>query len=71
MPAILGLVHELAIYEKAPDAVEASEAHFREALFPQEQAPTAFAHVAVVDGTVVGIATVSYTHLTLPTKRIV
>jgi len=56
VPAILGLVHELAIYEKAPDAVEASEAHFREALFPQEQAPTAFAHVAVVDGTVVGIA---------------
>ena len=56
MPAILGLVHELAVYEKAPDAVEATEDHFREALFPQDHAPTAFAHVAVVNGTVVGMA---------------
>ncbi len=56
VPAILGLVHELAIYEREPEAVEATEAHFREALFPQEQAPTSFAHVAVVDGTVVGMA---------------
>jgi GNAT superfamily N-acetyltransferase len=56
VPAILGLVHELAVYEKEPDAVEATEAHFHEALFPQEHAPTSFAHVAVVDGTVVGIA---------------
>ena len=56
VPAILSLVHELAIYEKEPHAVEASEAHFHEALFPQEQAPTAFAHVAVIDGTVVGMA---------------
>jgi GNAT superfamily N-acetyltransferase len=56
VPAILGLVHELAIYEKEPYAVEATEAQFREALFPQEQAPTAYAHVAVVDGKVVGMA---------------
>ena len=56
VPAILGLVHELAVYEKAPDAVEATKAHFREALFPQDHAPTAFAHVAVVDGAVVGMA---------------
>jgi len=56
VPAILGLVHELAIYEKEPDAVEATEAHFHEALFPEEHAPTAFAHVAVVDGVVVGMA---------------
>ena len=54
--AILGLVLALAIYERAPDAVEATERHFREALFPQGHAPTAFAHVAVVDGTVVGMA---------------
>jgi GNAT superfamily N-acetyltransferase len=54
--AIFALVHELAIYENEPDAVEATEAHFHEALFPQEHAPTAFAHVAVVDGTVVGMA---------------
>ena len=56
VPAILALVHELAIYEKEPDAVEATEAHFREALFPQDRLPTAFGHVAVVDGTVVGMA---------------
>ena len=56
VPALLALVHELAIYEKAPEAVEATEAHFRQALFPPEHGPTAFAHVAVVDGTVVGMA---------------
>jgi GNAT superfamily N-acetyltransferase len=56
VPAILGLVHQLAIYEKEPHAVEATEADFQEALFPQKQAPTAFAHVAVVDGEVVGMA---------------
>jgi GNAT superfamily N-acetyltransferase len=56
VPAILALVRELAIYEKEPQAVEATETHFRDALFPQTHAPTAFAHVAVVDGTVVGMA---------------
>lgn len=56
VPAILRLVHELAIYEKAPGAVEATEEHFRNALFPSEHAPIAFAHVAVVNGTVVGMA---------------
>jgi len=56
VPAILGLVHELAVYEKEPLAVEATEAQFREALFPQDGAPTAFGHVAEVDGTVVGMA---------------
>ena len=56
VPAILGLVHELAVYEKAPDAVEATEDGFRAALFPSDGAPTAYAHVAVVNGTVVGMA---------------
>jgi GNAT superfamily N-acetyltransferase len=56
VPAILRLVHELAVYEKEPNAVEATEAHFTAALFPQGRVPTAFAHVAVVDGTVVGMA---------------
>jgi len=56
VPAILRLVHELALYEKAPEAVEATPDHFRAALFPQDGAPAAFAHVAVVDGTVVGMA---------------
>lgn len=56
MPAILGLVRELAVYEREPDAVEATEADFRIALFPQDHAPTAFAHVAEVDGEIVGMA---------------
>ena len=56
VPAILGLVRELAIYEREPEAVLATEAHFREALFPKEHAPTSFAHVALVDGIVVGMA---------------
>lgn len=56
MSAILGLVHELAIYEKEPQAVEATEAHFHASLFPENRSATAFAHVAVVDGEVVGMA---------------
>jgi GNAT superfamily N-acetyltransferase len=56
VPAILRLVRELAIYEKEPDAVEATEEHFRMALFPVSGTPTTFAHVAEVDGEVVGMA---------------
>jgi len=56
VPAILGLVHELASYEKEPHAVEATQDQFREALFPQHVAPTAFGHVAEVDGEIVGMA---------------
>ncbi|MEP7017583.1 MAG: GNAT family N-acetyltransferase [Actinomycetota bacterium] len=56
VPAILALVHDLAVYEREPDAVEATEADFRRVLFPEEGAPIAFAHVAVVDGEIVGMA---------------
>jgi GNAT superfamily N-acetyltransferase len=56
VPAILGLVRDLAVYEKEPDAVEATEEHFAAALFPQTGTPTTFAHVAEVDGEVVGMA---------------
>lgn len=47
VPEILRLVHDLAAYEREPDAVEASEADFMTALFPEEGAPTAACHVAV------------------------
>jgi GNAT superfamily N-acetyltransferase len=57
---ILRLVHELAIYEKEPDKVEATEAHFAGVLFPESGEPTAFCHIAEVDvdgvRRVVGIA---------------
>ncbi len=58
VPAIVALVHELAAYEREPDAVEATEADFVAALFPPEGAgaPTTHAHVATVDGEVVGMA---------------
>ncbi|MEP7033973.1 MAG: GNAT family N-acetyltransferase [Dermatophilaceae bacterium] len=56
VPAILALVRELATYEREPDAVEATEADFRAVLFPEHGAPVAFAHVAVVDGEIVGMA---------------
>jgi GNAT superfamily N-acetyltransferase len=56
VPAILALVHALAAYEKEPDSVEATEELYHRALFPVEGVPTAHAHVAEVDGEVVGIA---------------
>ena len=36
VPAILRLIQELADYERAPDAVEATEQHLRTALFPAD-----------------------------------
>lgn len=56
VPAILALVHDLAAYEREPEAVEATEADFHAVLFPEKGAPIAFAHVAVVDGEIVGTA---------------
>lgn len=54
VPAILRLVHELAEYERAPDAVQADDDALRTALFGP--APKVYAHVAEVDGEVVGFA---------------
>ena len=54
VPVILELVRELAVYEREPDAVEATEQMLREALFGAR--PTASCHVAALDGEVVGFA---------------
>ena len=54
VPVILQLVTELAVYEKEPDAVLATEADLLTALFGPD--PSAGCHVAVVDGAVVGFA---------------
>ena len=54
VPVLLQLVHELATYEKEPDAVETTEAMLHAALFGP--APVASAHVAVLAGEVVGFA---------------
>lgn len=54
VPVLLELVHELAEYEREPDAVEATEELLAEALFGA--APVAACHVAEQDGQVVGFA---------------
>jgi GNAT superfamily N-acetyltransferase len=51
---ILRLIHALAEYEREPDAVEATEDLLSDALFGPN--PRVFAHVAEIDGRVVGIA---------------
>ena len=54
VPVILELVRELAVYEREPDAVEATEEMLRDALFGDR--PSASCHVAELDGEVVGFA---------------
>lgn len=56
LPDILRLVHALAVYEREPDAVEATEDDFARVLFPDHGHPSTFCHVAEADGRVVGMA---------------
>lgn len=56
LQAILDLVRELADYEKEPEAAVGTVDSYRAVLFPEEGSSSAWAHVAEVDGTVVGIA---------------
>lgn len=51
---VVRLVHELADYERAPEECHLTEEQLRVALFGT--APALFAHVAEVDGAVVGCA---------------
>jgi GNAT superfamily N-acetyltransferase len=54
VPAVVGLVHELAEYERAPDECTISDDQLRAALFGVRAA--LFGHVAVVADQVVGCA---------------
>jgi GNAT superfamily N-acetyltransferase len=55
VPEILAMIRELAVFEREPDAVEASEALIETALFGPS--PAAFAHVVTDDdGSTVGFA---------------
>jgi GNAT superfamily N-acetyltransferase len=54
VPAVVGLVHELAEYEKAAHEVRLTEQQLHGCLFGEE--PKLFGHVAEVDGDVVGMA---------------
>ncbi len=56
VPAMLRLVRDLAEYEKSLDEVDMSEGQLAGALFPDGRDPALFAHVAEVDGEVVGMA---------------
>ncbi len=51
---MMELIHELAVYEKEPDAVTVSFDHFVESGFGET--PTWFSYVAEVDGAVEGFA---------------
>jgi GNAT superfamily N-acetyltransferase len=52
--AIVGLIRDLAAYERAPDSVEATVEDLDRALFGSD--PKVFAYVADLDGVVVGTA---------------
>lgn len=54
VPALVALVNELAAYERAPQEVRLVAGDLEAALFGES--PAAFAHVAVLDGEVVGMA---------------
>ncbi|MFI6097220.1 GNAT family N-acetyltransferase [Lentzea sp. NPDC051213] len=52
--AVVRLVHELALYERAPEQCHLTSEQLHTALFGES--PALFGHVAEVDGQVVGIA---------------
>ena len=54
VPELLAMVRELADYEKALPEVLATEDSLRRSLFAER--PAVFAHLAEVDGTIVGMA---------------
>ncbi|WP_420141850.1 GNAT family N-acetyltransferase [Sphingomonas sp.] len=54
VPAILRLIRALAAYERAPDAVHATEQTLAATLFGPDA--RVFAHVIEIDGEVVGVA---------------
>jgi GNAT superfamily N-acetyltransferase len=54
IPAVVGLIEELAVYEDLHDEFQLTEDQLRAALFGES--PALFGHVAEVDGQVVGYA---------------
>lgn len=56
VPPLIDLVRELADYEREPASARATIEQFQAALFPASGEPHVFAHVAEVDGEVVGMA---------------
>lgn len=56
VPRIVALVRDLALYEREPNAVEATDADFATALFPADGVPAAYGLVGEQDGEVVAMA---------------
>ncbi len=56
VPQVLGLIRQLAAFERAPDAVRSSEAQLAQALFPAGGAPLVHCFVAERGGAIVGMA---------------
>ena len=54
VPVILQLIHDLALYEREPDAVRNTAASLESALFGER--PTIYAHVAEARGEIQGFA---------------
>jgi GNAT superfamily N-acetyltransferase len=54
LPGILRLIVALAVYEREPDAVKATEQSLHETMFCDH--PAVFAHVAQQDGEILGLA---------------
>ena len=54
VPVILDLIHELAVYEKEPDAVRNTPQALEQHLFAEH--PAVFAHVLEEEGTIQGFA---------------
>ena len=67
VPMILRFVRDLALFEKEPDAVEATEPMYHEALFGAD--PAAEALIAERDGTAIGFAMFYTTFSTWTGKR--
>lgn len=67
VPTMLGFVRDLAAFEKAPDAVQATEPMLHDALFGPQ--PAAEALVADLDGRAVGFAIFYLTFSTWTGKR--
>ena len=61
---LVGLIADLAAYEREPDAATASPADLAAALFPRDGTPRVFAEVADHDGHLVGMAVWFYTFST-------
>ena len=67
VPTLIGLIRDLATYEREPDAVEVDEHLLADALFAD--APVVFAHVADDDGVVLGM-TVHFRNFSTWTGRL-